>query len=116
VAGAPALVKLAYRGRESRPEFPLTEAFARSSNNVQVALTGKALVLDDVRAHVAAGGAYYECDPRVQSEACLPLLDANGKCVGIIDAESSQPRYFDKARQALLVSLATECVAHLPRV
>lgn len=115
VADGQALVKLAYRGVESRPEFPLTEAFAKSSNNVAVALSGKALVIDDVKAHVAAGGAYYECDPKVQSEACLPLLDPNGKVVGIIDAEANKPKYFDRDRLALLVSLATECVSHLPR-
>jgi putative methionine-R-sulfoxide reductase with GAF domain len=115
VTDGEALVKLAYRGVESRAEFPLTDAFAKSSNNVQVALSGKALVIDDVRAHVASGGAYYECDARVQSEACLPILDANGKCVGIIDAESSKPKFFDRERLAQLVSLATECVGHLPR-
>ncbi|MFO0598382.1 MAG: GAF domain-containing protein [Myxococcaceae bacterium] len=111
----PALVKLAYRGVESRAEFPVTPEFAKSSNNATVALSGKALVLDDVRAHLAAGGAYYECDPKVQSEACVPLLDPNGKVVGIVDAESSTPRFFDAARLALVASLAIEAVSHLPR-
>ena len=111
----PALVKLAYRGVESRAEFPLTEAFAKTSNNAAVALSGKARVLQDVRAHLASGGAYYECDPRVQSEACLPLLDPNGKVVGIIDAESSKANHFTDARLALLISLATECPSHLPQ-
>ena len=112
--GGPALVKLAYRGVESRAEFPLTEAFAKTSNNAAVALSGKARVLQDVRAHVAAGGAYYECDPKVQSEACLPLLDAGGKVVGVVDAESSQVNHFTPQRLALLISLATECTSHLP--
>ena len=111
----PTLVKLASRGVDSRPEFPLTAAFAKSSNNAAVALSGKARVLQDIRAHVAAGGAYYECDPKVQSEACLPLLDPNGKIVGILDAESTKPSHFTPERLALLVSLATECTSHLPR-
>ena len=110
----PALVKLAYRGVESRPEFPLTEAFAKTSNNAAVGLSGKARVLQDVRAHVAGGGVYYECDPKVQSEVCLPLLDHNGKVIGILDAESATPSHFTPERMALLVSLATESTSHLP--
>jgi L-methionine (R)-S-oxide reductase len=110
----PTLVKLAYRGVESRPEFPLTAAFAKTSNNAAVALSGKATVLQDVKAHVASGGAYYECDPKVQSEVCLPLLDANGKVIGILDAESTKASHFTPERLALLVSLATESTSHLP--
>ena len=110
-----ALVKLAYRGVESRAEFPLTPEFARRSNNVTVALSGKALIIDDVAAHQAAGGAYYECDDKVKSEACLPLFDANGKVIGIIDAESTQPKFFDAAKLALLASLAIEAGSHFPR-
>ena len=110
----PALVKLAYRGVESRPEFPLTAAFAKTSNNAAVALDGKARVLHDVKAHVAGGGAYYECDPKVQSEVCLPLLDPNGKVIGVLDAESTKANHFTAERLALLVSLATECTSHLP--
>ncbi len=111
----PTLVKLAYRGVESRPEFPMTEAFAKKSNNAAVALSGKASVIQDLRAHVAGGGAYYECDPKVQSEACLPLLDPNGKVVGILDAESVTPSHFTPERLALLVSLAAETSTHFPR-
>lgn len=109
------LVKLAYRGAESRAEFPLTDDFAKKSNNVAVAMTGKARVVQDLAAHLASGGAYYECDPKVQAEACLPLFDPNGKVVGIIDAESTRRDHFIPARLALLVSLATECSSHFPR-
>lgn len=111
----PTLVKLAYRGVESRPEFPLTEAFAKASNNAAVGLSGKAVLLQDVRAHRAAGGAYYECDPKVQSEVCLPLLDPNGKVVGILDAESNKAAHFTPERLAVLISLASELTSHLPR-
>lgn len=112
--GGPALVKLAYQGAPSRAEFPLTEAFAKTSNNVAVALSAQARVLQDVRAHVARGGAYYECDPKVQSEACLPVLDANGRVIGLIDAESTKAGHYEPKRLAMLVALATECGSHLP--
>lgn len=111
----PTLVKLAYRGVESRPEFPLTEAFAKKSNNAAVAFSGKGTVLQDIRAHVAAGGAYYECDPKVQSEVCLPVLDPNGRVVGVLDAESTKASHFTPERLAMLVSLATESASHFPR-
>jgi putative methionine-R-sulfoxide reductase with GAF domain len=115
LATGAALVKLAYRGVESRPEFPLTPQFAKTSNNAAVALDGKARVIQDISAHVASGGAYYECDPKVQAEVCLPLLDPNGKVVGVLDAESTKASHFTAERLALLVSLATEVTSHLPR-
>ncbi len=108
------LVKLAWRGAESRGEFPLTEAFAQRSTNVAVALTGRARELQDVRAAVAAGGAYSECDPQVQSEVCLPLYDANGKVVGVLDAESRAPYFFDDRALPLLAALALEAPSHFP--
>lgn len=111
----PALVKLAYRGVESRAEFPLTPEFAKTSNNAAVGLSGKALVIADVHAHQEAGGAYYECDPKVLSEACLPLLDANGRVVGLLDAESNQRDFFTPDRLAHLAALAVEAPTHLPR-
>jgi putative methionine-R-sulfoxide reductase with GAF domain len=108
------LVKLAYRGRESRAEFPLTEAFAAKSTNATVGLTGKARVLADVRAHVAAGGGYYECDPAVQAEVCVPVFTETGALVGIIDAEATQAGFFNDERLAAVVALALEVQAHFP--
>lgn len=109
------LVKLAYRGAESRAEFPLTDAFEKQSTNVRVARSGKASLVDDVKAHVKNGGAYYECDPRVQSELCVPILDPNAHVVGILDAEAFEPGAFTSARVAALVALALELPTHLPR-
>lgn len=114
--GGRALVKLASRGAPSRAEFPLTEAFAARSTNVTVALSGRARVIPDVRAHVAAGGAYYECSAAVRSEACLPLLGRDGAVVGIVDAEHSAVNAFDDAALAWLVALACEAPSHLPAV
>lgn len=107
------LVKLAYRGRPSRAEFPLTEAFAEVSNNSRVGLSGWGVVIDDVAAWRALGGSYYTCDPAVQSEVCLPVLDAEGRVLGIIDAEAGAPGYFDAGRLDWLAALALVLAAPL---
>ncbi len=112
-ASAPALVKLAYRGIASRAEFPLTRAFAAKSNNSAVAMTGKARLINDVAAHLSKGGAYYECDPNVQAEACLPVFDGDS-VVGIIDAEHSARHAFTPERVAMLVAICFELPAMLP--
>ncbi|QEL55130.1 GAF domain-containing protein [Chromobacterium paludis] len=100
------LVKLAYKGVESRAEFPLTEEFAAISNNSRVGLTGWAVMLDDVAQWREEGGGYYECDPKVKSEACLPVLHSDDNVLGIIDAESFQTGHFTPERQVWLVALA----------
>ncbi|QNM96065.1 GAF domain-containing protein [Chitinimonas koreensis] len=94
VAAGPALVKLAYVGKPSRAEFPLTEDFAAHSNNSAVGLSGQARLIDDVADWRDAGGAYYTCDLEVRSEACLPLFDEAGALVGIVDAEDARPGFF----------------------
>jgi L-methionine (R)-S-oxide reductase len=114
VSSGCALVKLAYAGVPSRAEFPLTEAFAKTSNNATVGLTGRGRVINDLTAHLASGGAYYECDPQVKSEACLPVFDAGGGVIGIVDAESSTAGFFDDQRLAMVVALALEVGAHFP--
>jgi L-methionine (R)-S-oxide reductase len=114
LADGPALVKLASHGVPSRVLFPLTAAFAESSNNVAVARSGQARVLHDVQAHVAAGGAYYECDPKVRAEACLPVFSQTGVVVGLVDAEAVQPNFFTEPRLATLFALALEVPGHLP--
>ena len=57
-AGVPVLVKVAYVGRPSRAEFPLTREFAERSTNSTVGLTARAVVIDDVGKHVEAGGGF----------------------------------------------------------
>lgn len=104
--GEARLVKLAYRGLPSRAEFPLTEDFALFSNNSRVGLRGKAAVIADVQAWQQAGGAYYECDPKVRSEVCLPVLDADGRVLGILDAEDGRAGFFDEYKQTVLAALA----------
>lgn len=111
-AAADVLLKLAYRGLPSRAEFPLTEAFAVASNNSKVGRSGRGVVIDDVRQWQSEGGAYYECDPKVRSEVCLPVFDAAGEVIGILDAESAQPGFFHAGHQATLAALACALAAH----
>lgn len=110
----PVLVKLAYRGRPSRAEFPLTSDFAKSSTNSTVGLEGSARVIDDVAAYVAEGGGFYVCDDAVQSEACIPLFDEAGKIIGIIDAEAAPTQFFNAERMSTLVAVALVVPALLP--
>jgi L-methionine (R)-S-oxide reductase len=114
LAGGAALVKLAYRGRESRAEFPLTEEFAKGSTNSAVGLSGQAYLIHDVAAHVAAGRGFYVCDSAVQSEFCLPIFDAGGAVIGIIDAEAEPLAFFNEERQSALVAAALVTAALLP--
>ncbi|MBI3145000.1 MAG: GAF domain-containing protein [Pseudogulbenkiania sp.] len=107
------LVKLAYRGGPSRAEFPLTESFAAGSNNSRVGLTGWGVVIDDVAAWRDMGGSYYECDPKVKSEVCLPVLNEEGEVLGIIDAESADAGFFTPERQVWLTALALVLAAPL---
>jgi L-methionine (R)-S-oxide reductase len=113
-AGAPVLVKVAYMGRPSRAEFPLTTEFAARSTNATVGLTGHAAVIDDVEKHVEAGAAFYVCDADVQSEACLPILDDERQVVGIVDAEARPKAFFGAQRTAILAALALVARALLP--
>ncbi|MEE2022662.1 histidine kinase [Alkalimonas sp. MEB004] len=112
--GQPVLVKLAYYGAPSRPEFPLTAEFARMSNNSTVGITGLGRVINDIPEYLARGGDYYTCDPKVQAEACLPLFDHSGRIVGIIDAEAFQKNVFNPAVLALLVAVCLMVPAYLP--
>jgi putative methionine-R-sulfoxide reductase with GAF domain len=113
-AGVPVLVKLAYVGRPSRAEFPLTPEFAAGSTNSTVGLTGRAMVIDDVTRHVESGGGFYVCDDEVLSEACLPLIDESRHVVGVVDAEAKAKSFFGPTRLAVLAALAIVAPAVLP--
>ncbi len=110
-----ALRKEAYRGRPSRALFPLTEEFARQSNNSTAALTLRAIVVEDVDEHVRAGRPYYECDAEVRSELCLPIV-SDGRAIGLLDLESFAPRAFgrDATLAASLVALTLVGAGLLP--
>lgn len=114
VGGGRALVKLAYRGKPSRAEFPLTSEFAAYSNNSTVGMSGEARIIDDIGAYQRDGGVYYNCDPLVQSEACLPLFDASGRVIGIIDGEDSRLARFDGKPLLWIIGLALSVEVWLP--
>jgi putative methionine-R-sulfoxide reductase with GAF domain len=113
-AGIPVLVKLAYVGRPSRAEFPLTREFAGKSTNSTVGLTGRATVIDDVGKYVEAGGGFYVCDDGIQAEACVPIIDASREVAGIVDAEAKQRGFFGAERLAVIAALAIVAQAALP--
>ncbi|MBV8659281.1 MAG: hypothetical protein JO142_15780 [Burkholderiales bacterium] len=114
VADGKALVKLAYRGKPSRAEFPLTEDFAAHSNNSTVGLSGKGRIIDSVDSYLADGGAYYTCDAAVQSEVCLPIFADDGTVIGIVDAEDERRGYFQGEVLARIVALCLVVPNHLP--
>ena len=109
------LVKLAYRGRPSRAEFPLNAEFAKGSTNSSVGLSGQAKLIDDVAVYTAEGGGFYVCDDAVQSEICVPIFDTAGsKVIGIIDAEAAPKAFFNADRQSAIVAMALVAATLLP--
>ncbi len=109
----PRLVKVSARGVPTQAEFPLTAAWAAKSNVVEVALGGRANVVQDVKAHLAAGGHYFVCDASLKAEACLPVLDKRG-VVAVLNAEHSAPGVWNGTRLSWLVALALELPPLLP--
>lgn len=105
VNGEEVLVKLAYRGAFSRAEFPLTAEFAEHSNNSTVGLSGKAVLVQDVANYV---GPYYQCDAKVLSEFCCPILDKDGEVLGIIDAESFKENFFGRDKLLEVVKVCMD--------
>jgi len=104
-AGESVLIKLAYYGAASRPEFPLTPEFAAISNNSTVGLSGKGRIINQVGKYREAGGEYYTCDPKVNAEACLPVTDMAGTVLGIVDSETFHEHTFIGKELALLVAI-----------
>jgi putative methionine-R-sulfoxide reductase with GAF domain len=57
----------------------------------------RSVVVPDVR---RLGGNYVACDPRDMAEVVVPLLEADGSCWGVLDADSFEVGAFDE-RDAL---------------
>jgi len=118
-ASSPVLVKEAYVGAPSRPDFPVSSAFAEKSNNAWVAVNKTSKLIQDTQSYE---GAYYSCDHKVQSEFCLPLLraprtdsedsslaeSAVPTLLGIIDAESWKVNYFNAEKLAEIVQICMD--------
>jgi putative methionine-R-sulfoxide reductase with GAF domain len=57
-------------------------------------LNRRAYIVKDVR---TLGGGYIACDPKDLSEIVVPLIDANGKCEGVLDVDSYEVDAFGPA-------------------
>lgn len=102
-----ALVKLAHQGIASKLEFPLTEEFAKHSNNSTVGLTGKAVLVDNVKKHLKNGKPYYRYDLNSQSELCMPILLGDKEVIGILNLESFKENFFDDKK---IIKAAIACM------
>lgn len=112
--GEQVLVKLAYFGEPSRAEFPLNKQFAEISNNVKVGLSGVSNIVNNVAEYIASGGEYYTCDPKVQSEVCMPIFNPEGDIVGITDTEAFSAEFFDQQKIAILAAANIVIASLLP--
>jgi putative methionine-R-sulfoxide reductase with GAF domain len=108
------LLKLSYFGNPSRPLFPVSKEYAKISNNAFVALSGEGRVINNVESYVQSGGEYYTCDPKVQAEVCLPIIDKHGQVLGIIDAEAFTQEVFTPEVLALLTAVCDVLPDYLP--
>lgn len=54
-------------------------------------------IVDDVN---ELGEDYIACDPRDRSEIVVPLIDADGRCRGVLDIDSWQVGAFDQSDAA----------------
>lgn len=104
------LVKESYYGVPSRAEFPLTKKFAKKSNNSTVGLTGKSVLINDVRKHT---GAYYNCDTKVNSEFCIPIINKKNEVVGIIDAEAFPANFYNNERLLQIAKVTYDLKDHM---
>ncbi len=97
------LIKLAYVGQFSRPDFPVNEEWTQRSTNSTVGLRGKGVLKHGTE---DTANPYYVCDTSVQSEACIPIFDSSMQhIIGIIDAEAYPKNFFSRER-VLLLALA----------
>lgn len=51
------------------------------------------------------GEHYIACDPRDRSEIVIPLIDADGRCWGVLDVDSWEVGAFDESDEAGLRSV-----------
>ncbi|MFN0131775.1 MAG: GAF domain-containing protein [Phycisphaerales bacterium] len=58
-----------------------------------------------VRDVASLGEGYIACDPRDKSEVILPLLEADGTCWGVLDADSYDVASFDERDAAGLATI-----------
>lgn len=103
-AGSPSLVKICYWGAPSRALFPLSPGFARRSNNSRCFLEQQPVLAQDIEQLKRDGAPYYECDPEVSSEICIPI-SWRGLDVGLFDGEARVSQFFNPERLLTCLTL-----------
>ena len=71
----------------------------------QAALSGGSLLVPDVR---ALGAGYIACDPKDMAELVVPVRDAAGNVIGVLDLDSYSVGAFDEGDQPALEEIADE--------
>ncbi|MBK7404835.1 MAG: GAF domain-containing protein [Phycisphaerales bacterium] len=66
----------------------------------------RSVVVHDVR---ELGDNYVACDPRDMAEVVVPLLDAEGRCWGVLDVDSFEVGAFDRRDALGLAALLERC-------
>lgn len=64
--------------------------------------------LDDEGGEGEESVPYYQCSKRVRSECCIPIRDADGAVIGIIDTEAWRPHHFTPARVAEVMQVCDD--------
>ncbi|STZ75337.1 GAF domain-containing protein [Bergeriella denitrificans] len=64
--------------------------------------SGQTIVVDDVNTHPD----HIACSSLSQSEIVVPLLTADGRCIGVLDADAAQTAQFDATDARYLEELA----------
>ena len=75
------------------------------------AAEGRTIIVEDV--HAFPG--HITCDPRSQSEIVVPVFDASGALLGVLDIDSAMPSAFGDADRHGLEALVA-CFARAPYV
>lgn len=70
------------------------------------------VIVDDVSN--VPGGDYIACDPLDRSELVIPLLEADGACWGVLDADSYEMRSFDEHDAAEMARLVQAVGLSIP--
>lgn len=71
----------------------------------QAALSGRTLVVLDVK---DLGDGYIACDPRDRSEIVVPVRNAAGRVVAVLDADSHSVGAFGEADRAALEKIVAD--------
>lgn len=72
----------------------------------------RSIVITDV---ATLGGEYIACDPRDQSELVVPVIEPDGSCRGVLDADSYEVGAFDAHDAAMMQAVLVAMGLSRPR-